>query len=451
MTEINHVLRSPGISLCRWLAAAALCLFSVGAWASFPATDTTPPGSCTTAPCYTYSTGSIIDLASNATGPYSTKAAACDASAVMSYNYYASSSPGWGPYTWGVNATTPSCVNWLKDKNGNYLGGGIKTWSYATQSVPAVTPSYSCPAGSTLTGTTCTCNAGNVENGSSCTVANGQYWADLLNSLDQTLAGEGGCGVSRCFQGFTITASGGTCWKDKTTGKTMYENYGPYSSANVPCTATPTGGGASKVEPPATSSPASCSGYWGSVNGVDTCVPKGTSPGTGTATNDSKSTTTTDSTGTTTTTRDGVTVCQGGTCTTTRTTTTTAPGVTPQTVTSSSSQPQVSFCQENPSAKACQAPDPCQDNPDSVACMKSGTPTNDQVLPVLNSGFTSIGSVVFTSTAGCPADLPFTVLDKTYSFSYASACSTAASYGAPLVLVLGAALAAFVFVGGFKV
>jgi hypothetical protein len=433
MTEKNHVLRSPGISFCRWLAAAALCLFSVGAWASFPATNTTPPGSCTTAPCVDYQLESTAGTSHGGTPEVSCR----DALALMIVKFP----------TWGIIYVSSSVSQCVLSFNGNL---GYYNWTRVVSQAP-VTPSYSCPAGASLSGSTCTCNAGNVQSGSSCIVANGQYWADLLNSLEQTLAGEGGCGVSRCFQGFTITASGGTCWKDKTTGKNMYENYGPYSSANVPCTATPAGGGASQVEPPATPSPGDCNGYWGSVNGVDTCVPKGTSPGTGTATNDSKSTTTTDSTGTTTTTRDGVTVCEGGTCTTTRTTTTTAPGGTPQTVTSSSSQPQVSFCQENPSAKACQAADPCQDNPDSLACMKSGSPTDDQALPAFDSGFTSIGSVVFTSTAGCPADLPFTVLDKTYSFSYASACSTATTYGAPLVLVLGAALAAFVFVGGFKV
>jgi hypothetical protein len=424
MTEKNHVLRSPGISFRRWLAAAALFFVSVGAWASFPATSSN-----------TYNAQAFYSYSS--LGSFTGYQATCNATKASAAANYAAGK---------AVVTGSSCAVTFYFDQAMTAQAASKTYT-----MNLVSSGYSCPANASASGATCTCNAGTVESNATCIVADGAYWANLLNTLDQTLAGEGGCGVSRCFQGFTITASGGTCWKDKTTGKTMYENYGPYSSSNVPCTATPAGGGASQVEPPATPGPADCNGYWGSVNGVDTCVPKGTSPGTGTATNDSKSTTTTDSSGTTTTTRDGVTVCQDGTCTTTRTTTTTTPGGTPTTVTSSSQQPQVSFCQENPSAKACQAADPCQENPDSLGCMKPGTPTEDQALPGFDSGFTSIGSVVFTSTAGCPADLPFTVLGKTYNFSYASACSTATTYGAPLVLVLGAALAAFVFVGGFKV
>jgi hypothetical protein len=424
MTEKNHVLRPSGISIGRWLAAAAVCLFSLGAWASFPAT-----------PNNTYNAQAFQSYSS--IGSFVGYQATCDATLNNGAGYY----PGYtkdavvsGSTCTATFWTTPAKTSWAARK------------SYVMN---LVTSGYTCPANSTASGSTCTCNAGSVESGSSCVVADGKYWVDLLNSLNQTLAGEGGCGVSRCFQGFTITASGGTCWKDKTTGKNMYENYGPYSSANVPCTATPAGGGASKVESPATPSPADCTGYWGSVNGVDTCVPKGSSPGTGTATSESKSTTTTDSTGTTTTSRDGVTVCQDGTCTTTRTTTTTSPGGSPQTVTSSSSQPKVSFCQENPSAKACQAADPCDDNPDSVACMKTGTPT-DQTLPGQEAGINAVTAVSFTAAAGCPADLSFDVNGSTYAFSYASMCNTAAAYGSPVVLVLGAALAAFVFIGGFK-
>jgi hypothetical protein len=438
MTEKNHVLRPSGISLGRWLAAAALCLFSVSSWASFPATHTNP-GACTTAPCY-----ANYRLASDAPYSFTNGPAACarlaDKKVVQNPGYYFTVAPYW------VSDAASTC----------FYTGGMPGYSQTAQaatvykdSVAPATPEYSCPVNSTLSGTTCTCNAGSVESGSSCSNADGQYWADLLNSLQQTLAGEGGCGVSRCFQGFTVTASGGTCWKDKSTGKNMYENYGPYTSANVPCTATPSDGGASQVEPPATSSPSDCNGYWGSVNGVDTCVPKGTSPATGTATNDSKSTTTTDSTGTTTTTRDGVTVCENGTCTTTRTTTTTAPGGTPQIVTSSSSQPKVGFCQENPTTKACQAADPCDDNPDSVACMKTGTPT-EQTLPGEEAGINAVTAVSFTAAAGCPADLSFDVNGSTYAFSYAVMCNTASGYGSPVVLVLGAALAAFVFIGGFK-
>jgi hypothetical protein len=408
MTEKNHVLRPSGISLGRWLAAAALCLFSLGAWASFPATST-----------------SQWSVSGNY--PNTNQAASCAA---------------WVNQQAGGNSAFTSSLSGNLCRLYNPYNSSYTSWSMQS------TPVYSCPANASLSGSTCTCTSG-VESNGSCVIANGTYWSGLLNASGQSLSGEGGCGISSCFQGFTVTGSGGTCWKDKTTGKNMYEIYGPYTSKNQPCSVTPAAGGSSAVEPPATPGPADCAGYWGSVNGVDRCIPKGNTPGTGTAVSDSKATSTTDSTGTTTTTRDGVTVCQDGTCTTTRTTTTTAPGGTPQTVTSSSSQPKVSFCQENPSAKACQAADPCQDNPDSLACMKSGTPT-DQTLPTEQSGINAVTAVSFTAAAGCPADLSFGVNGSTYAFSYAAMCNTASGYGSPVVLVLGAALAAFVFIGGFK-
>jgi hypothetical protein len=82
--------------------------------------------------------------------------------------------------------------------------------------------------------------------------------------------------------------------------------------------------------------------------------------------------------------------------------------------------------------------------------MKTGTPDNGVQLTKDTFNFNAISPVSFAASTGCPADLQFSVRGKSYGLSYASMCNTASTYGAPVVLILGAALAAFVFIGGFK-
>ncbi|MDZ4100698.1 MAG: virulence factor TspB C-terminal domain-related protein [Hydrogenophaga sp.] len=67
-----------------------------------------------------------------------------------------------------------------------------------------------------------------------------------------------------------------------------------------------------------------------------------------------------------------------------------------------------------------------------------------------DSGFSSIAVVSFGAAASCPAPLPFDVAGRTYSVSFQSICTNANDYIRPVVLVLGAALAAFIFVAGFR-
>ena len=427
----DHV-RTCRISIRRWLVAIALGLLSLSAWASFPATQTNP-GACTTAPCNTYTIAGV-------SGTYTSGPAAC---AAWSAVFVAANGTSWEILpTWDGSS---SCYH-RKSAQYSY---GFKAVT-VTPTAPAA-PTYSCPANATLSGTTCTCNAGNTENAGTCTAMTGADWAKLLNDAGMPLVGDGACTITSCYQGHTLRGSGGTCWKDKTTGVNSYEIYGPYTATGQSCSMTPTTGGGSPVQEPATPSPSTCTGYWGSVNGVDKCIPKTGGSGTGTVSPENKDTTTTDGTGTTTTSTDGVTSCFDGTCTTTKTTTTTPPGGgTPVTTTTTSTQPKVSFCAENPNAPACKAPSECDTNPDSLACLKLGTPDNGVQLSKLDAGFSTITPVSFAAGVGCPADLTFSVNAKPYAISYAPMCSAASTYGAPVVLILGVALAAFIFIGGFK-
>lgn len=438
----NHV-RTCRISIRRWLVAVALGFFSLTSWASFPATPGAGSGSCTTAPCYVYY-GMDWVPATYTLGPHNTALAACNAFAA---SYTANRGDG---YAMSITAAGSTSCTYALTSHGSPVPGG--EWSVYRVEVPPSNPSYSCPVNSTLDGTQCVCNSGTVQNGSSCsTTLTGADWARLLNESGIPLVGDGACTITSCYQGHTLRGSGGTCWKDKITGRNSYEIYGPYTATGQTCSMSPTNGGGAPVEPPATPSPATCSGHWGSVNGEDRCIPKSGSTGTGTTTPEDKQTTTTDGTGTTTTGTEGVTSCFDGTCTTTKTTTTTPPGGgTPVTTTTTSTQPKATFCQENPNAPACKAPSECDTNPDSLACLKLGTPDNGVQLSKLDAGFSAITPVSFAAGVGCPADLSFNVNTKPYAISYAPMCTAASTYGAPVVLILGVALAAFIFIGGFK-
>lgn len=97
-------------------------------------------------------------------------------------------------------------------------------------------------------------------------------------------------------------------------------------------------------------------------------------------------------------------------------------------------------------------PDPCDANPDRAGCVKLGTPTPG-TMPTANVPV-SITPVVFGSTATCPPSVtvPFSILGHQFSsqFSWQPLCD-ASTMLAPLFMVLAAGMAAWVFVGGFKV
>ena len=88
----------------------------------------------------------------------------------------------------------------------------------------------------------------------------------------------------------------------------------------------------------------------------------------------------------------------------------------------------------------------CEKSPDSAGCAKLGDPTNSTVptstVPV------SI-TPVDLATGVCPASITWTAYGS-HTFEFTPICNAAETYIKPVVLVIGAALAAFIFVGGLK-
>jgi hypothetical protein len=92
----------------------------------------------------------------------------------------------------------------------------------------------------------------------------------------------------------------------------------------------------------------------------------------------------------------------------------------------------------------------CDKKPNSIGCGEYGTADTGPALP---SSVAAVGSVVaasFASNASCPADMPFIVHGQTYAISFTPICNASTDYVRPVVLVLAAALAAFIFIGGLK-
>jgi hypothetical protein len=417
--------RSLGISLRRWVAALAVGVLPVVVQA-FPATVA---GGFE----YAASVGSV------AGSWFSTPSAACSADAA---GYTAiKASQGYNvPHSSSVSGTAGSYLCRITNE--------YDSWQYGIASRTAPT-TYSCPANATLAGSSCSCNSGYTESANTCTVVD---VVDLLNKAGVPLVGDGPCpaNMQSCFQGSTVRASGGTCWKDKTTGKPAYELYGPFTDLKKPCSVTPASGGGSAVAEPSTPSPSDCNGYWGQVDGKDRCIPKSGSTGTGTVEKGDSTTTTTGTGGTTTADDQKSTACVDGVCTTTGTKTVTNPDGTTTSTTTTTQQQQTDYCSSNPAAAACKTAEWCETHPETVGCSEFGTPDDSVKLSKSDFGFNSITAVSFANSASCPSDVSFTAMGKSYAFSYGSMCGTAQNYVAPVVVALGVALAAFVFVGGFR-
>jgi hypothetical protein len=92
----------------------------------------------------------------------------------------------------------------------------------------------------------------------------------------------------------------------------------------------------------------------------------------------------------------------------------------------------------------------CDKRPNSIGCSEYGTPDGSVQLGRSESGFSSIGVVSFAGGGSCPPPLSFSVAGHQYAIAYDPICNNATSYIRPVVLVLGAALAAFIFANGFK-
>lgn len=95
----------------------------------------------------------------------------------------------------------------------------------------------------------------------------------------------------------------------------------------------------------------------------------------------------------------------------------------------------------------------CDKFPDNVACTKLGTPPLAERLPSSPVAI-SLTPSVFTSSAGCPADIVVPVhvgpFSQSATISFSGLCNAASTYVYPLVMLIGAALAGFIFVGGLK-
>ena len=368
-------------------------------------------------------------------GPQPTKQGAIDQQAAF-----------WGPLYGGTCAAS----NWLSDVDFTFgctnANGQTVTSGYAYL---GVSTGAACPANSTSVGSgQCSCNSGFTEQGATCqsTAALAQQIADALNAANMPIWGNGAPPVdlSSCYAGFKVK---GRTAVGVNSGGVKFALYGPFTATGETCTGSSSPGGSvtASTEP----TPSTCSGQYGNLNGQNVCIPylpKDYNVG---STGSSKTTSSTTGATTTGNTTETTTSCDGVNCTTTTTETPTGGGT--PTVTQST-QDQSSFCSANPTSGLCGAEKPktdCEKFPSSVGCSEFGSP-DSPTLTHENSSFSSIASVVFGSASGCPTDLAFSVFGHSYAISYASMCSSAQTYVAPVVLVLSLFAAAFIFSGGFR-
>lgn len=343
-------------------------LVMLGAWlptsshASFPATS--DPTICTVAPCYQYQAvndgtwkNTLLLAAQNSVG---VKPAGCT---------------GFSVYTarlCGAQTAAPSTYYAQPDYCGtSNLTFSCNTYTAGTRTVAPSAPVYSCPANSTLSGSSCTCNSPysqdvtntscQINNCPSVGVSDG-YYGNLSRSGTlyvcdiYTASGD----PLSPFCVITITTEIGT----KATPTSPYIYSGPAKFTRDKCTGTGTGdGSAVGVATPngtGTTSPQTnpCpNGQPGTVNGLTVCVPF--APGVTVQTPVNSSSTKTDpSTGTTSSTTTGTTTCEAGVCTTINSTSTSVNGGTPVITTSSSQQPQSAYCTANTKEKVCGGTDP---------------------------------------------------------------------------------------------
>jgi hypothetical protein len=95
-------------------------------------------------------------------------------------------------------------------------------------------------------------------------------------------------------------------------------------------------------------------------------------------------------------------------------------------------------------------PTDCDKDPTRIGCSQYGEPDNSVRLSTRDSGFSSIVPVAFAGGGSCPAPASFSARGHSYSLSFQGICANSVDYIRPIVLVIGAALAAFVFIGGFR-
>jgi len=211
-----------------------------------------------------------------------------------------------------------------------------------------------CPANSTLSGSTCTCSSGFVVSGGMCVNLAAQQKTECdavaqgLTFVDAPLVHHGSVGLTACFGGYVMEGTGAAG------GGGQSELYGPFKcsgqSAST-CTTVP--------KPSSIVTTCASGEFPGTVNGVQVCVPPSSivdAPKTTTATPPSPGASApaipNAPPGTTSTTEQ--TTCTGTNCTTTTTFNNSSGG---SLGTQTESKPVTSFCAENPTFTACKEPE----------------------------------------------------------------------------------------------
>jgi len=221
------------------------------------------------------------------------------------------------------------------------------TWSnpvVGCQTIFASPGALSCPANSTLSGSSCTCTSPFTESNGSCINEN-EALCQALGGTETYASAPGNVapGASSCNPtGCSITYAGTVIRVKNAQGQFVTEGAATFS------------GGTCVYESSTGSVPDSCpGGSSGEINGITTCVPYDPALNT-IETVKGTSTEKTDSTGTTTTGKTTTTVCTAvGSCTTTTTTQTSVNGGAPTTTTETTEEPRDDFCTKSPNDPQC--------------------------------------------------------------------------------------------------
>jgi hypothetical protein len=304
-------------------------------YASFPATQSDLPysGACTTSPCYVSTIGFVN------TQSYSTAAASQEA-AKNTFN--ATHTPS--DYYLESQTSTSFLIRSTSASYSSYSG------STANSGAP-VSVTYSCPANSTLSGSSCTCSAGYSQSGSSCVDVNAQKCADAKGGVDLFTGfsslptfGASFCPSDGAASSCAATVSGGYC-VIKGGVKTCTHEVTYTGTTCTPPAPSPT-------ESPV---PTPCKGTYGQVNGVDVCLPLGSDPSATVETSKKTETTVTppDGNSPTVSSTDQSSSCTGSLCKTTTTTTTGPVGGPTTTTTQEKTESKDDFCKENPRSSQC--------------------------------------------------------------------------------------------------
>jgi hypothetical protein len=201
-----------------------------------------------------------------------------------------------------------------------------------------------CPASSTAAGGQCTCNSGFSPNSAAtaCVASSGssscQALVDGANYLgiDGTFTAVAPPGSTQfCSGGCLINSTGGTFYRDAGAWKGQF--YGPFTLVGSSCSSQPVAGEPAPAPCPAGQAP-------GTVNGVTSCYPAGSTSTTSTSS-------TADGSGAVTGTTTTTTTQTGGSVTTT---TTTRNGAGQVTGTTTDTKPADRFCVQNPDTTICQ-------------------------------------------------------------------------------------------------